>query len=145
MPTGRAVIDDAALEAVREAGATAADSVSVFGYGTIGFLGGFVGTFTLPVAILIPESPFPVIAAGGLYSVVLTRNHAARSSTELSAAQRAQIEGEPPAAQQLFRMAYRERLRERRVRASWWGSGIGAGVAVGTMGYLLYLLSNTDF
>lgn len=144
-PSGSAAMETGEVEAARSAAIASADSVSVLGYGAVALLGGLVGTLTLPAAVVLPKSLFTVTAIGGLYSVVATRNHAARSASDPSHELAAKIADEGDGYRQIYLESYRQRLRQRRIRATWWGGGIGAGIALGTFGYLAYVLANSDF
>lgn len=118
-------------------GRAAARERAVAGYFFASFVGGLTTGFFLPLGLAVPDGTSLALGSAGTAVVVASTSMAANRDSRPPPAVLNPLADQPPEYQQAFRSAYAEQLRRRSVRASLWGGGIGAGLGLGTLVWLV--------
>lgn len=123
-------------QSVQDAGRAAARQYGVGGYFISSFLGGLPAGFLLPIGGATGEPTSLVLGGAGATVVIVTTSRAYKDEA-LPPLLNEKLQAHTPEYRDAFHAAYSEQLSRRRVRASLWGGGIGAGVGFGTLVWLL--------
>jgi hypothetical protein len=127
----------------RADGERAADERGVEGSFTVSFFGGLSLGLFAPLGLRFDEPLLVVLGGAGAAAVGLTYDNAGNTVVTEDVEQRLQLES--AAYQDEFRAAYHERLAKRRQQASIWGGGVGTGMGLGLLGWLLWEIAHSDF
>ena len=137
-PGPRTVVRSAEVfQSMEEAGRAAAEQPSVVGNFAVPFLGAFALGLGSPVLVAAPEYALVGVPVAGLTVgfIHAAYHHEAQPPPSTIAAWGPVSEEEV----RTFREAYARHLTRRRVRASFWGAGLGLGAGIGV---LLWAVSN---